>query len=185
MKVLSKAGRTKWGHQLHLIECLCGSLQVKRINLIELAKKHCNKCKKSNKDHTLYPTWKGMRSRCNNKNHWAYINYGQRGIEVCRRWDKFNNFVRDMGPKPSPEHSIDRIDVNGNYEPSNCRWATTKTQNNNARSNVKFTYKGETLNMKQWADKYSINYGTFKSRIRYGWSINQILETDIGKSREL
>jgi hypothetical protein len=76
--------------------------------------------------------WNHMKRRCLNPNYMYYKNYGGRGISICRRWiNSFENFITDMGCAPSKEHSLDRIDVNGNYEPKNCRWATWKEQNNN------------------------------------------------------
>ena len=81
-----------------------------------------------------YAIWHGMRQRCLNPNHASWKNYGGRGIQVCERWRRsFADFVADMGPRPSPTHSIDRIDVNGNYEPGNCRWATPFQQSQNKR----------------------------------------------------
>lgn len=79
-----------------------------------------------------YNNWRGMRERCSNKNHDHYSRYGGRGIKVCDRWSNFYNFYEDMGQKPTPKHSLDRIDNNGNYEPSNCRWATQKEQLRNS-----------------------------------------------------
>lgn len=81
-----------------------------------------------------YGTWKEIKKRCYNPKHQDYHNYGARGIAVCNRWlNSFEMFYADMGSKPSPSHSIDRINVDGNYEPSNCRWATPKEQRNNQR----------------------------------------------------
>lgn len=81
--------------------------------------------------HPLYHTWENMRARCNNPNHTAYPYYGGRGIKVCERWNNFALFLQDVGDKPSPELTLDRVDVNGDYEPSNVRWATHAQQTHN------------------------------------------------------
>lgn len=86
--------------------------------------------------HPLYKMWHGMRVRCRDEKSRHFPNYGGRGISVCERWDDFWQFVDDMGPRPSEKHSLDRIDVNGNYEPGNVRWATPKEQAWNTRANV-------------------------------------------------
>lgn len=85
------------------------------------------------KTHPLYKTWQGMRSRCNTLSDGQYSYYGGRGIKVCARWDNFATFLSDVGEKPSSEHSLDRIDNNGNYEPGNIRWATKREQLFNQR----------------------------------------------------
>jgi hypothetical protein len=90
-----------------------------------------------------YRAWNNLKKRCNNPNNISFVYYGGRGIKVCRRWKKFENFIADMGLPPSEKHSIDRIDNDGNYEPSNCRWATREEQANNKSNNKFITHNGQ------------------------------------------
>ena len=98
-----------------------------------------------NKAHPEYTVWGNMRDRCNRPANKQFHNYGGRGIRVCERWDSFPAFLEDMGPRPSPEHEIDRIDNDGDYEPNNCRWATPAEPRRNKRTNRLLTVNGETL----------------------------------------
>lgn len=115
-----------------------------------------------------YVAWMAMRKRCRDPNATCYHRYGGRGITVCEGWHNFKNFISDMGPRPSPHHSIDRKDVNGNYEPENCRWATSEMQANNRRNNRFIAFQGETKTLAQWARALSIPYSKLKQRVRKG-----------------
>lgn len=124
-----------------------------------------------------YSSWSKMRRRCNEPSNNRYKDYGARGIKVCERWSSFEVFLSDMGPKPSPLHSLDRIDTNGNYDPSNCRWATSKQQNNNRRDNVVLDVNGKRQTMTQWANETGIKVGTIWYRIKAGWSPSEAILT--------
>lgn len=104
-----------------------------------------------------YATWQNIKRRCLTPGSSHYANYGGRGITVCQEWQvSFEAFYRDMGAKPSPNHSIDRIDNNGNYEPSNCRWATRLEQMNNTRANRRVEIDGRTQTLMEWAREMDI-----------------------------
>lgn len=122
-----------------------------------------------------YKSWCEMKARCYNKNNASYFRYGGRGIKVCDRWlNSFENFYADMGEKPE-KMSLDRIDNNGNYSPENCRWADVKTQCNNRRSNLLFTYKGETKTLKQWCEEYNMKYPNVQSAYYAGYTNIEVL----------
>lgn len=128
--------------------------------------------------HPLYGTYNSMIGRCYTPTNKMYDNYGGRGIKVCDRWVgdcAFINFLLDMGERPSPKHSLDRINNNGNYSPENCRWATSKEQANNKRSNILLTFNGKTQNMTQWAEELGITLSMIYYRINAGWEIEAIL----------
>lgn len=110
-----------------------------------------------------------MKHRCSNPTNHRYSDYGGRGIRVCERWEKFENFLADMGPRPNKTLSLDRIDNNGNYEPGNCRWATMKQQRENARGITLLTIGSETLCVKDWAQRLGINRSSLVYRLKNGW----------------
>lgn len=140
-------------------------------------------------DKKLYQIWSGMLSRCNCETNNNYKNYGARGIKVCDQWHDFDTFRKwalENGynrAKGRAEQSIDRIDTNGDYEPSNCRWATAKEQMNNTRQNTFETYGGKTLTLSQWAENIGLNYYTFMSRRSRGWSMGRIVNTPTRKKK--
>jgi len=134
---------------------------------------------------TEYRSWIGMISRCCNEKDTSYPNYGGRGIKVCDEWlNSFSKFYADMGsmPKDGKRYSIDRIDTNTDYTPTNCRWATYTEQANNKRNNVNLTYRGRTQTLVQWADELSINRNTLQGRIqKHHWSVERALSTPARK----
>lgn len=131
-----------------------------------------------------FTTWQGMLNRCNAKTNTNFDKYGGRGITVCSRWLKFENFLEDMGERPDG-HSLDRIDVNGNYEPGNCRWATQHTQSNNRRDNVIIEFRGEQRTIADWSRHLGINPITLGHRLNtYGWSVERALTTPVQKKRK-
>lgn len=117
-----------------------------------------------------YRSWGAMRTRCNNPNIAAYYRYGGCGITVCDRWDKFENFLADMGPRPSLSHTLDRIDPHGNYEPGNVRWATKKMQGRNRRNTAWITAYGTRMSLGDWAEAHGLSEETIRWRVTKGWS---------------
>lgn len=116
-----------------------------------------------------YGVWMSMKARCSNPKTPSYKSYGRRGIVVCERWMSFENFIQDMGRRPSSKHSLDRIDTNGNYEPGNCRWAD-QLQQAQTRTNVRMiTAFGETLTSAMWARKTGVSALAIRNRIDSGW----------------
>lgn len=124
-----------------------------------------------------YVNWCSMKNRCYNPKATYYENYGGRGIYICERWlHSFESFLADMGHRPSPKHTIDRIDNDKNYEPTNCQWITRAEQNRNMRSNIKITYHGETKNLTDWAKTMGMSFGGLRCRlfVRH-WSVEKSL----------
>lgn len=129
-----------------------------------------------------FRTWISMRKRCNEPNRPYWKHYGGRGIRVCARWNEsFEHFLEDMGPKPSPKHSIDRIDVNGHYEPGNCRWVTHKEQCGNTRRTSMLTVNGITKSRIEWCKEYGIAWHTIRNRLKQGWTPEQAIAKPVGK----
>lgn len=116
-----------------------------------------------------YMAWVLMKKRCYNKKFNRYHRYGGRGISVASEWlNDFDRFLSDMGPRPTPEHSLDRIDNDGNYEPSNCRWATDKDQNRNTSASRIIEFNGERKSLAEWAERYGLKQRTLLSRLDRG-----------------
>jgi len=171
------------------VTCLCECGNIKEVCLSSLKRglsKSCgclqkevssklfstHKMKKSPE----YKSWAAMKQRALNPNNNRYTDYGERGVKVCERWrDSFENFLADMGPKPSAQHSIDRIDVMGDYTPENCRWATPTEQARNRRTTVLIKTPKGVMCIKQAANEYGIKYNTLCGRLAKGMSVESAL----------
>lgn len=175
---ICKSGVSHWE-----CKCDCGNYTVASTNnLIRGNTKSCGCLQKERTSQThkihgarhtrLYTIWNDMRLRCNKKNNKSYKNYGLRGISVCNEWNvSFKNFQKWALENGYQENlTIDRIDVNGNYCPENCRWTSVKEQNNNRRTNVYVTVNGKTLTIAQWSEVNNIPYLTIQMRRKRGWS---------------
>jgi hypothetical protein len=123
-----------------------------------------------------YNTWRSMLARCDNATEPCFHNYGGRGISVCDAWRSFDQFYADMGPRPSPSHSIDRINVDGNYEPGNCRWATASEQARNTRANRVVTHDGICAPLVTHCDRLGLSYQRVHQRLTRGWSVDRALQ---------
>ena len=187
-EISSKSVKAKW-----ICDCDCGEKAIARTDHLKSGNTiSCGCVKKSrgqkrftkHKKHgsRVYNSWRGMIERCRDSKNVGWKNYGGRGIKVCDRWKEFENFYTDMGEPPSEKHSIDRINVNDNYDVNNCRWATPEEQCSNKRfylpSNTKFIeFNGESKSISQWARDKNIPRSTLACRLAYGWSVEKALNT--------
>ena len=175
--------RTYWN-------CVCDCGNTKVINSYKLLSGNTQSCRCLDTEMTIarttkhgmshsspeYYIWKTMRQRCNNPNNGAYKEYGGRGVKVCKRWDKFESFYKDMGQRPSSKHQIERLDNDGDYEPSNCVWATQLAQANNKRNTLYITFRGVTKPISDWAREVGIQKTTIRARIfNYKWDVERAL----------
>ena len=181
----SKMGRVQW-----LCQCCCGNeTKVSSLSLRTQNTQSCgclyNETRKTiRKSHgykhsRLYKIWGNMKQRCYNDNVKCYKYYGARGIQVCDEWrNNFKSFYDwAMNNGYRDDLTIDRINVDGDYEPNNCRWATNEEQSNNRRNNHTLTINNETHTTKAWSNILGIPYSTIKSRIKQGWTTENILMT--------
>jgi hypothetical protein len=168
-------------------QCDCGALEsYGGTKLRSGAHICCNACiprkskRRGGKSYLAeYRTWGSIRARCENSKTKKFANHGGRGIKVCDRWMSFDNFFADMGPKPTPKHTIDRINNDGNYEPGNCRWATLFEQANNTRRNIFILYRGQSMTVSQAvrAAGSVIDHRLAYHRLRRGWTPEDAVET--------
>lgn len=184
---VTKSGRR---HARWMCRCECGKLTSVNADALTSGRTVSCGCfrnellSKRQKTHgdtstRLYGVWSSMKSRCLNSSNAHYGEYGGRGITVCDEWkesyESFKSWAVESGYELGK--SIDRIDVNGNYEPENCRWVTSVAQANNRRSNRMFTFNGETHNLTEWSALFGINPKTLFNRIYSGWSFERAITT--------
>lgn len=201
LKVLKFDHVNKFGCSYWLCRCKCGKEKVIRgsslttgairscgcLN-IELSAKRLNdysfKHGFAHKER-LYETWKNMKRRCYDTANKRYANYGGKGIRVCDAWlhdySAFRSWALSHGY--ADNLSIDRVNNDGNYEPSNCRWATAKEQENNMSRNHILTYNGISHTISEWADLLGFTYSTLSHRVQRGWSVEQLLNTPARNSK--
>ena len=173
--------RDKKSNQIWLFKCDCGNETIVRASEVKNGgTKACgclpNPYKPIHKKtgSKVYVSWQSMKQRCLNKNSPSYKNWGGRGITICNRWMKFENFYEDMGERPEGT-SIDRINNNKGYFKENCRWATNEEQCNNKRTNHLITYKGKTQPLGIWATELGMKQYIILNRIRSGWDVERAL----------
>lgn len=131
-----------------------------------------------------YNIWANMIDRCNNENCKNYSRYGAIGIKVCKRWmDSFDNFIADIGLRPTRNHSIDRIDVRKGYSPENCRWATKKEQSRNRRNSRYIYIDGNKMQVDEYCERFNVSAHAIKNRIRRGWDNERIISTPVRGSK--
>lgn len=176
------------GHRYWTCRCDCGTVkEVVQSGLLGGCSQQCEKCarvKHGLRKTKEYGVWKTMKYRCNNPSNQAYSRYGGRGIKVCDRWnDSFAAFYEDMGPKPSPDYTLERVDNNGPYEPGNCIWADLVHQANNRRSNRFISAQGRTMTMAEWSRHLGIGLGTIWSRLNRGWTDEDAVTVPVRKQK--
>lgn len=191
---LAYVKRNKYNQNIeyYLVKCVCGNekIIVKTSLTANLTRScgclkqeilHERNIKHSLKGTRLYSIWKGIKARCYNKNNPSYDYYGGRGVRVCKEWlsnpKAFCDWAMEKNYKDNL--TIDRIDNNGNYEPSNCRWATMKEQSRNKRNNRIITHKGEARCLNEWSEITGLKRETIKDRIKRGWSVEYALTKPI------
>lgn len=183
------------GRNFWLCRCDCGKITTIREDHLYAGVSQSCGCKNSrlamvrNRKHghcrrvvpktSEYHTWASMIGRCTRPSDPVYFRYGGRGIRVCKRWMAFENFIADMGVKPSPDLTIERDDNDGNYEPENCRWATRKEQCNNRRTSHFIEHGSRRLTAAQWGEETGIDSMTLLARLRRGWSEEKTITTPL------
>ena len=179
LTVLSDAGVNKHKKPLWLVRCDCGAESIKIASAVRTGcTKSCGCLARSGshkthglRHHPLYATWCNIKARCNNPQNPSYKNYGGRGISYAPQWSNFAVFLQDVGEKPYPEATLDRIDNDGNYAPNNVRWADRVTQRRNNRQVSPIKIDGKTKLLPDWCKEYGITVAAVHRRLKNGEDI--------------
>lgn len=184
LTVTSYAGTDRHRKRIWSCACSCGNESIVSTTQLILGKTQSCGCylveahtKHGDHKSLEYYAWGSMRKRCESPGAKFYEKYGGRGIKVCNRWQSYENFLGDMGRKPTKNHSLDRIDNDGDYTPENCRWATKSQQTRNRSASVWIEFNGKTQLMGDWAAELGINYHALYQRVRKGWTIERAFTT--------
>jgi len=179
-------------HSRWICKCDCGTIKSVEVSTLKSGKSAgCAKCRKPYIKHgmsneKIYGVWHGMIQRCENKNAKAYPNYGGRGIKVCEEWHEFTTFYDwAINSGYGNEVEIDRINVNGNYEPENCRWITHKAQQSNKRNNTIITYNGFAKTLSEWANTLGIKSNTLCERIKMHGIQKALASDNVGRGHKI
>lgn len=182
--VLGISHRIKKYKIFWLCKCDCGNVKAMvGVSLKSGIYKSCGCARYPKRKYprdSFYTKWMSMRNRCNNPNNTHYKRYGGRGIKVCERWNDYNVFHEDMVPSYKKSLTLERINNDGNYEPSNCKWATTKEQARNTSRNAFYTIGGITKCFTEWCLGFSMNQTTVRARIKRGMTIEEALTAPVG-----
>lgn len=186
LTVVSYAGTDKHQKRRWNCQCECGKPNIVSTTSLRLGKVQSCGCyfaetHTKHGDHRAleYFAWRSMKARCTDAGVRYYEKYGGRGIKVCERWLDYENFLSDMGRKPTKAHSLDRIDNDGDYTPENCRWATKSEQTRNRSTSVWITFNGKTQLMGDWAAELGISYRVLYQRVRIGWTVERAFTTPV------
>lgn len=174
-------GKNKNGLLLYNCLCDCGNIKVAGSRYLtegKITSCGCARKKSKGKSNSItYKSWISAKQRCLNPNNHNYKNYGRRGIKMCEKWiNSFVAFLEDMGERPSSNHTLDRIDNNGNYEKSNCRWATKREQSNNTRTNRLIKINDKEITVSEFSRKYGINISNVFYELKKGMNPKDIIE---------
>lgn len=183
LTVLSRAPNDERGAAMWLCKCDCGNEDVFGGSRLRTnTRTHCWNPVHKVRGESLtveykseYRSWTNMRDRCLNPTHKKYPIYGGRGITIDPRWDTFKNFMLDMGRKPDPRFTIEREDVNGNYEPKNCKWISRKDQGRNKRNSVFVTYNGKRMLLIDLVEELGLSRNIVYQRLKLGWTLAQAI----------